>query len=224
MFNMATITAIKQQKRNPQRVSIYLDGVYAFPLAKIVAVWLKVGQELSPEKVNQLQVADEAEKAYQRALNFISYRPRCRSEVERNLRSHEISPALIEQTLERLSKAGFIDDAKFAQLWVEDRSTFRPRSAFALRAELRQKGLPMEIIEAALQGLDEPQLALEAARRKARQLQNLSWQEFRSKVCGFLTRRGFGYEIARETCHKVWDEIHTPQLFNSIETSRKQHG
>lgn len=209
MFNMATITAIKQQKRNPQRVSIYLDGVYAFPLAKIVAAWLKVGQELSAEKVNQLQGADEAEKAYQRALNFISYRPRSRAEMERNLRSHEVQEAVIQQTLERLIATGLIDDAKFAQLWVEDRSAFRPRSAYALRMELRQKGLAAESIDAALEGLDESLLAIEAARCKARQLQKLDWQEFRTKLSGFLARRGFGYEIASETCRIVWDEIKT---------------
>ena len=60
---MARITAIKQQKRNPQRVNIYLDGSFAFPLAKIVAAWLKVGQELTPEKLTALRGQDTVEKA-----------------------------------------------------------------------------------------------------------------------------------------------------------------
>ena len=48
------ITALKAQKRNPNRVNVYLDGNFAFGVARIVAAWLNIGQELSPEKVASL--------------------------------------------------------------------------------------------------------------------------------------------------------------------------
>ena len=66
-----TITAIKVQKKNQDRVNIYLDGEFAFGLARIVAAWLRVGQELEDSKIDQLQAEDEHEKAYQRALNLL---------------------------------------------------------------------------------------------------------------------------------------------------------
>jgi regulatory protein len=75
------ITAIEPQQKNPQRVNVYLDGEFAFGLASIVAVWLKPGQELSEEKAAQLKADDEREVAYQKALHFISYRPRSSAEV-----------------------------------------------------------------------------------------------------------------------------------------------
>src|SRR3972149_2538008 len=122
---MATVTAIKQQKRNPQRVNIYLDGVYAFPLAKIVAAWLKVGRELSPEKIAALQGEDEAEKAFQRCLNFRSYAPRPNPEVAPTLRQHAVPEALIPPIIDRLKNPKRLDAADFARRWVEDRAAFR---------------------------------------------------------------------------------------------------
>ena len=79
------ITALKRQKRNPNRVNIYLDGKFAFGLSRIVAGWLEVGQELDDEKISSLQVEDELEVAYQRALKFISHRIRTENEIRRNL-------------------------------------------------------------------------------------------------------------------------------------------
>jgi regulatory protein len=203
----ATITAIKQQKRNPQRVNIYLDGVYAFPAAKIVAAWLKVGQQLSQEKIEEIQRLDDAEKAFQRALNFISYRPRSQAEVEKKLRKHEVAEDLIPQIIERLKRGNLLNDADFARRWVEDRATFRPKGAFALRSELRQKGLDEAAIEDALADINEPVLAREAAQRKISRWSQLEWQEFRRKLSSFLSRRGFGYETVSEVCKEVWQEL-----------------
>jgi regulatory protein len=206
MANM--VTAIKQQKRNPTRVNIYLDGVYAFPLAKIVAAWLKIGQELSPEKIDELKGKDSIEAAYQRALNFLSYRPRSQAEVERNLRKNEIAEEVISGVVERLKNAKLLDDSEFGRIWVENRSAFRPRGAYALRAELRQKGLSDEAIEQTLQGLPEADLVRQAAERKARQLQNLDWPTFRTKLSAHLSRRGFGYGLVSEACQAAWQTIH----------------
>jgi len=211
---MATITAIKQQKRNPQRVNLYLDGEFAFPLAKIVAAWLKVGQELSPEKIEALQGDDAVEKAFQRALNFISYRPRSTAEVRRNLHKHKVPEDVSQQIIDRLKRDGLLDDADFARRWVADRNELHPRGVYLLRMELRQKGIADAIIEQSLTGLDEEELARRAAEKKARQLAALEWQEFRKKCSAFLARKGFGYEIAADACRAVWQEVNELQNSN----------
>ena len=205
------ITAIVQQKHNPQRVNIYLDGAFAFPLAKIVAAWLKVGQTLTTEKITQLRGDDEIEAATQRAINFISYRPRSTAEVEQNLRKHETPDQIIPLVLEKLKAGHLLDDTDFAQRWVENRSDFRPRGSLALRVEMKRKGLPEAIIEEILQGLDEPALARAAAESKLRQLQGLDWNKFRSKLSAFLSRRGFGYEVVADTVREAWQTTHAKE-------------
>ncbi len=208
---MPKITALQPQKRDPQRVNIHLDGEYACGLARIVAAWLKVGQELSDEKIASLQAEDARERAYQQALLFLSYRARSESEIRQNLRKHEIPEEVIEQTLERLRENRLADDDKFARAWVENRNTFRPRSRRALSVELRQKGLSDEAAQSALAGLDEEALAYEAGLKKARRLQVLEWNEFRKKLSEFLARRGFPYSVIAPTVSRIWNETHAEQ-------------
>jgi len=205
---MRTISAIEPQKKNPQRVNIYLDGEFAFGLAAIVAVWLKVGQQLDEAKIERLQSEDELEAVYQKALHFLSYRPRSSTEVRQNLTKRDIPEPLVEATIARLREGGLLNDAAFAQAWVENRSAFRPRSKSALRVELRRKGLDDEVIGSVLEEqVDEEALARQAARKYARRLAGLEWPDFRQKLGGFLARRGFSYATAAPVVSEVWKEL-----------------
>jgi regulatory protein len=207
-----SITAIEPQKKNPQRVNIYLGGEFAFGLTRIVAVWLKVGQELSDEKIAQLNNDEESELAYQKALHFLSYRPRSSEELRRNLAKRGVPATLINGTMERLQNAGMINDETFARTWVDNRNEFRPRSNSALRMELRRKGLDEETIQSVLnEQVDEEQLAFVAARKYARRLAGLNWREFRQKLNGFLVRRGFSYTVLSPVVSEVWTEVQTAE-------------
>jgi regulatory protein len=205
---MARITALDQQKRDPNRVNVHLDGEYAFSLARIVAAWLQVGQDLSADKVAALQAEDAKERAYQQALLFLSYRARSTAEIRQNLRKHEIPPEVIEQTVERLKAERLADDDQFAKAWVENRSTFRPRSRRALAVELRQKGIPDEAVQSALSDVNEETLAYDAASKRARRLESLEWNDFRTKLSEFLARRGFSYSVVGPVVSRIWNEIH----------------
>jgi len=202
------ITAIEIQKRSPNRVNIHLDGEFAFGLARIVAAWLRVGQELSEEKIEQLQVDDARERALQQAMLFLSYRARSESEIRQNLRKHEIPEPVIEQTLERLRQNGFANDTQFARVWVENRSAFRPRSRRMMAMELRQKGLDAEAVSSAIESVDDEALAYEAAQKRAPRLKSLEWNEFRKKLSEFLARRGFSYSVIAPVVTRIWNEAH----------------
>jgi regulatory protein len=208
---MKTITAIEAQKNNPNRVNIYLDGEFAFGLARIVAAWLKTGQRLEDDKVAKLEADDTRERAFQQALLFLSYRARSEAEIRQNLRKHEIPEAVIEETLERLRQARLADDDQFARTWVENRNTFHPRSRRALAMELRQKGLSDEVTQSALAGVDEEALAYEAACKRVTRLKGLEWTDFRKKLSEFLARRGFPYAIIAPTVSRVWNETNAGQ-------------
>ena len=205
---MKKITGLQVQKKNPNRVNIYLDGEFAFGVARITAAWLKNGDELSDEKIARLLTEDSREWAYQQAMLFLSYRARSEKEIRQNLRKHEMSEDVIEETIERLRKAGLANDNEFAQAWVENRSTFRPRSRRALAMELRQKGLDDETVHSAVSGVDEDALANEAAQKRLGRLKGLEWNDFRKKLSEFLARRGFPYSVIAPTVTRMWSETH----------------
>jgi len=202
------ITALSVQKRNRERVNVYLDGEFAFGLARIVAAWLQVGQEIDDEKIAQLRGEDALEVAYQQALKQLNYRPRTEAELLRHLKKHEVSEEHIEVVFERLRRNGLVDDARFAQTWVENRTELRPRSRRALSYELRQRGVDRETIEQSLEAIDDEALAYQAAQNQARKLGGLEWQDFRHKLLGFLARRGFNYEASAPAVARVWAELH----------------
>jgi len=190
-----TVTALRFQKRNKNRVNVYIDGQFAFGLAAIEAAHLRVGQTLSDDDVVRLRRQDEVERAYERALNFLSYRPRSEVEVRRNLRKKNVEDEAVEVVIERLTRAGLLNDREFALYWVENRLQFNPRGVRALRHELREKGVPASIITDALVDFEEEVAARKAVEAGARRLAHLEPRDFRRRLGAYLARRGFSYPV-----------------------------
>jgi len=205
------ITAITAQKRNTQRLNISLDGEYAFSLDRLTAAWLKVGRKLSPEEIVSLQEKDEQEVAFNRALRYLSYRARSEAEMRKYLSDKGFSDHVSQTVIDRLKDERLINDPRFAQDWIDNRVSFRPRSQTQLRFELRNKGLSEDLIEDALQeaDLDDIELACVAGKKLVGRYARLGWLDFRQKLGAALARRGFSYETVRSVTRQLWDECQT---------------
>lgn len=207
-----TITRLAFQKRTDERVNVYLDGQFAFALPAIDAARLKVGQTLTDAEIAGLRATDAAAKAYDRAVQYLSVRPRSAAEVRRRLEEAEVAPDAIEAAITRLTEQGYINDAEFARFWVEDRQRFRPKGEQALRQELRRAGVDNETIQESLEGLDSSEAAYAAARPRAERLKLLAQEDpqaFKQKLGNFLLRRGFNYDIVREITNQLLRELKT---------------
>ena len=203
------ITAIKAQKRNRQRVNIYLDGSFAFGLSRFVAGWLEPGRKLSDAEIEKLLEEDSYEVAFQKALQFINYRPRSVDETRRRLFKKGFSEEVVEKTIAKLLERNWLDDLEFSRQWIENRNTFRPRSDRLLSYELRLKGVADDTIQRALEkfGGDENELAYQAGIKKAKQCCTETKLDFQKKVGGYLGRRGFLYGIVKPTVERLWKEF-----------------
>lgn len=206
-----TITALKVQQKNKERVSVFLDGEYAFGVTLDVAARLHKGQQLTPAEIEELRRNDDVDRAFQAALHFLGARPRSRAEVEQQLARKGHAPEAVAAALSRLERYDYVDDAGFARFWVDNRKRFRPRSAAALRFELRQKGLDRETIERALDDLDEDAAAWDALAPKIERWRDLPQEEFEKKAIPFLARRGFNFETARSACRRAWKQIQSAE-------------
>lgn len=208
-----TITALRIQKRNRERVNVYLDDEYAFALPAIEAANLHKGQFLSDAEITNLRTLDLRSKAYDKAVRYLAVRPRSEREVRRRLgryrskKREKLPDAHIDWVIDKLMAQGYLDDSEFARYWVEQRNRFKPRSPRALRYELRQKGVSDRIIESVLtDGVDAAEAALAAARSRLSRWQHLDEERFRKKMIGFLQRRGFTWHITQQTVEQVWQE------------------
>jgi regulatory protein len=153
--------------------------------------------------------SDEADAAWLRSLYFLKFRPRSRYEIEKYLKGKNFSFDAVVSAIHRLEAAGFLNDDEFARLWVENRLRCKPKGIAALRAELRAKGISEEIIGSVIAGMDEKQAAWDAIQPKLRRWHALDKEEFKKKVAGCLTRRGFHYGLCREIIEKAWGDINS---------------
>jgi regulatory protein len=208
---MSKITRMVAGRGREKRVNVYLDGEFALSLAAEVALkeGLSIGREITGDDLRALADADGYQRCLNAALRFLAYRPRSEAEVRQRLQKRGFEDGHIARVLARLKEQGLVDDAAFARYWLDNRESFSPRSRRLTGMELARKGLARDIIEDVLAGLDEGASAYRAALSKARHLSPADYEDFRRRLVAYLGRRGFGYDIVRETVARVWKECGT---------------
>ena len=106
---------------------------------------------------------------------------------------------------------GVLDDKRFADQWVDNRTAFSPRSSRLLQAELRRKGIDRGTIDETLEAapeVDDTALALDAGRRRLHHYRSLDRDAFKRSMGAYLARRGFGYDSIRSATDVLWSELH----------------
>jgi regulatory protein len=195
-----TITRITPQ-RDPARISLYIDGQFALGVGTQIAEerGLRVGLTLSAPEIAALRDADELGKAVEKALAFLTSRPRSIREVRDRLKEKEVPPDTIEAVMQRLEGWGYIGDEGFARYWIENRTANQPRGKRLLRQELWRKGVERETVDQILDDVEinEDGAALELARKRLRQLRALDEQTQRRRLAAFLQRRGYDWPTVK---------------------------
>lgn len=205
-----TVTAIQGQVRDPDRVSVFIDGVFAIGIHRDVAdaFGLHKDQALDEALLADLMARNLVHKATATALNFLAYRPRSEGEIRRKLQQGKYPEATVEQVIAKLRDWHYVDDEDFARRWIENRSAHRPRGSRLLAQELKAKGIQPEIMAGALDEaeLDEAADALALARQRSRQLHDLDPAVRDRRLTGFLGRRGYGFDVIRTTLETLRQE------------------
>ena len=198
------ITALEPQKKNPERINVYLDDQFAFGISRFVGAWLKRGDKLEDAKIKELLDEDQREVALQRALRFIAYQPRSEKEVTDKLTAAGIDEAIINAVMQELKEKNYLDDQRFAQSWIESRCASKPRSYRFYSYELKRKGISEEKIDQALQAAPpEEELAYRLGRKYMQRYAALTPDDFKKKLQGVLARRAFSYDVIRQTINKL---------------------
>lgn len=187
------ITDIKQQVKRQGRYSIFVDEKYSFSLSEseLMTSGIRNGREYSPAELDELQDRAVLDKAYMRSLDLIARRARSEWEIRDYLKRKDYDEEVVEVTLNKLSKAGYVDDEKFARAWVDNRRLLKATSKQRLTQELRQKRVSDEIIKQVLEAdeTDERDVLRELIAKKRSQTK---YQD-NIKLMQYLMRQGFSY-------------------------------
>ena len=136
-------------------------------------------------------------------LRLLTARARTRAELAGQLTKRGYPDEVSSRVLDRLAQVGLVDDADFAEQWVRSRRVNAGKGRRALAAELRTKGVPGEVITAALAGIDagaERERAEQLVRDKLRRerLNEDDEAKVMRRLVGMLARRGYGQSMAVE--------------------------
>lgn len=210
------ITALTWQKRNKNRVNVDIDGKFAFGISSNLISHLSIGKEITNDEIDNLCKLDQFEIAYGYALHLLSYRMRSVNELKIRMFRKGLRQEVVDSTITRLEGNELLSDQKFTREWVENRNSFRPRSHRLLTYELKNKGISDDIISSELESAqDDETLALKAAQKYATRLEQLDYQKFRTRLSGFLLRRGFNYTIVKNVVQRIWTETDSQKGINN---------
>jgi regulatory protein len=205
-----TITRVVRQQRDAERVSVFVDGAFAFGLALELAVeaGLRKGKTLTAAEQAALLAKEQVHRARAAALDHLSYGAKTTAEVGRKLKEKGFDEAAVEDALAHLASYGYLDDEAYARAFARGRFAGRGYGPQRLRADLLRRGVARETVDAVLEELAEDEDLEEAARRHGRR----RWRALageddlrkrKQKTMDFLVRRGFSFDLARA----VTDEL-----------------
>jgi regulatory protein len=146
--------------------------------------------------------APREEQAHSLCLRLLTARAHTRAELAGQLAKRGYPDDVSARVLDRLTQVGLVDDAEFAEQWVQSRRMNAGKGKRALAAELRTKGVDDEVIATALAGIN-----ADAERSRAEQLvaDRLRREPLRDdgdaakvtrRLVGMLARRGYGQSMA----------------------------
>jgi regulatory protein len=155
--------------------------------------------------------ADPSSVARTILLDKLSGQPRTRAELADLLAEREIPDEVADEVLDRFTEVGLIDDAAFANAWVESRHRGRGLGKRALAQELRRRGVDDELARDALEELDpeqEEDTARALVRRKLRSMRSLDRQVAMRRLLGMLARKGYPGGLAMTIIKQELDTNH----------------
>ena len=194
------ITDLKPGVRRPERVTVFLDGKFAFSLdlTQVLEATLKVGLERDADRRAELERASDFGKLYTRTLEWVLMRPRSIKETHEHLRlkrrqkSYSYTDEDIEIVIGRLTQKGYLNDQNFARWFVENRNVKKGTSLRRLRQELSAKGIDGALIDELLAETgrsDEAEIKKIIAKRAQKTTPE--------KLIAYLVRQGFPYDLSK---------------------------
>ncbi len=141
--------------------------------------------------------AERLQHALDLAYRFLGHRDRTVVEVRDRLTAEGVEPGVIDEAVDELRHQGYLDDARYAQRFVEDRRTIDAWGAERIERRLLAVGVDPTLVAAALDNRDageELEAALAVLRRRFPRAP--ADDRDRDRALGLLVRKGYELDLA----------------------------
>ena len=198
-------------KKGAKNVAVHCDNdeVLFLSVDIFYKSGLKKNDEISDDRFSSLIKENRLFHIKQRAFRYLGRRQHCASELRIKLKQKGYETELINQVLDVLKQKNFLDDTKFAEMFVEEKMKLKLWGEQKLRSELVKRGIKSEIITDVLANKiseeDKLNNAMIIASKKYDTLRdrNVDKDVIKRKLFTFLNSRGYNYDLIKE----VYDEL-----------------
>lgn len=195
------------KKGKGDKIHILVDGEYFTTVDEIYfgSLYLKNGQEIDSEQLCKLKGVTDVRRAYNYAVSLLSRRDHSYAELLRKLTAKGFKNGA-QEALMRLQAQGYIDDERFAQMYVSELITFKNYGKHRIEQELYKKGIDRSIIKEAVENAEFPDDRLtDIIKRKY--IRYLSDEKGVHKTVNALLRLGYSYGDIRDALSEINSEL-----------------
>lgn len=195
------------KKGKGNKIHISIDGEYSLTVDEMyfASLYLKDGQEITPEEFTELSEAINIRRAYNCAVSLLSRRDHSKKELMRKLTEKGYAEGAA-QAIERLCESGYVDDERFCRLYASELVRLKGYGKRRVEQELYLKGIDREIISNVLDefAFDTDKLS-DIIERKY--LSKMTDEKNRQEAFNALFRLGYTYSEIRDALENLQKEI-----------------
>ncbi len=206
------VTGIEAQKKNTDRVNIYIDYEFSFACSLELVYKYKIqkGNKIEEESIIEITEEDNYFKGKNDALKCIERTYKSEKEVIDKLLDKEYEEKTINRVMEFMKEYNFVNDSRYANAYIKEKMNGAGREK--IKFALKNKGIPEHIIEEKLNLLlegNEKVVARELAKKKLNILikNEKDKNKLYKKLGDFLVTKGFNFEIVKEVVPSILKEV-----------------
>jgi regulatory protein len=206
---MAIITKIEAQKKNTDRVNIYVDDEFFIAIFKelVFTHSLKKGLVIDKEQLQTILEDEMYIKAKNKALNILSKADQSEKKIREKLKD-EFEDETIDKVIDFLKKYNFIDDLTLAKKIVNSNINLNKCGKNRIKQNLYNKGIDKNEIDNALCEIDENlefENAMYLAKKRYEKIKYEDKRKIYQKISQHLSYKGFNYDIIKLVLNKLLD-------------------
>lgn len=145
---------------------------------------------------------DSFEQAYNLAVRYLSIRQHTVGELQAKL-LRRFPRAAVLAVLKNLEESDFLNDRRYAEIFVENLKRYKDFGYYGIKAKLQQRKIPTELALAALEEFFTPEEEAAVARRFLKKLKKIKRDSY-EQVARSLSSKGFRGEVIREVLHEAF--------------------
>lgn len=204
---MSIITKIEVQKRNQDRVNIYVDEKFFMAIYKelVFTFNLKKGDNIEEDNLRQILKDEMFLKGKNKALNILSKASQSEKKLREKL-TDDFEEDTIDEIIDFLKKYNFINDNELASKIVNTNVNLNKYGKNKIKQNLYNKGIEKSTIDEAISEIDQDyefENAFYLAQKRYERVKNEDPKKAYSKVANHLAYKGFSYDIIKSVLNKL---------------------